>query len=144
MSSFITYNDYETRLTPRILKLLTDDNDYLLNNAETEAVGLITDRLADKYSISAEFAKSGSARNSSLVRWTLAIAIYTLYSRIADEEVPERVIKDYDDALEELKLIAQGKLRCTLTLVTDSDGETVSRIRMGSNDPRTHNPFEYP
>jgi phage gp36-like protein len=144
MSSFISYTDYETRLTPRILKFLTDDNDYLLNNAETEAVGIITDRLADKYSIAAEFAKTGSARNSSLIRWVLAIAIYTLYSRIPDEELPERIIKDYDDAIRELEMIAQGKLRCTLTLLTDSEGETVSRIRMGSNDPRTHNPFEYP
>ncbi|OGX23341.1 MAG: hypothetical protein A3K54_00040 [Omnitrophica WOR_2 bacterium RBG_13_44_8] len=144
MSTFISYTDYETRLSNRILTLLTEDNDYLLNNAESEAIGIITNRLQDKYSIGAEFAKTGSARNSSLIRWALSIAIYTLYSRIPDEEVPERIIKDYDDTISELEKISQGKLSCTLTLNTDDEGETISRIRMGSNDPRTHDPFEYP
>ena len=78
------------------------------------------------------------------MRWTIAIVIYTIYARIPDDEVPERVIKDYDDAIRELELIQQGRLSCTLTLNTDSEGETVSRIRMGSNDPRTHDPYECP
>jgi len=144
MSTFINYDDYRTRLTDRIIGLLTDDSDYLLDNAEAEAIGIIKDRLSDKYAITAEFAKTGSERNKSLMRWTIAIVIYTLYSRIPDDEVPERVIKDYDDAIRELELIQQGRLSCTLTLNTDSEGETVSRIRMGSNDPRTHDPYECP
>ena len=79
-----------------------------------------------------------------LVRYSLSIAVYGLYSKIPDEEIPERVVKDYDDAMEDIRLISQGKLRSTLPLNTDSDGNTTVKIRMGSNDPRSHNPYRFP
>jgi phage gp36-like protein len=142
MSTFIIYNDYQTRLSTRILDLLTNDTDYLLDNAENEAKAMITDRLGDRYDLTAEFGKSGSERNNSLIRFAITIAIYVIYSRIPDEQVPERVVKDYDDTVREMELLQKGKLGCSLTRLTDSEGETISRFRMGNNTPRTHDPYQ--
>ena len=144
MSTFLTYTDYQTRLSERILSIFKAEDPDSLTKATYIAVGKLTDRLADKYSISGELAKSGSARNISLVEYALSIAVYSLYSKVSDQEIPERIIKDYDDAMSDLKLISQGKLSCTLPLNTDTEGNTTSRIRMGSNDPRSHNPYRYP
>jgi phage gp36-like protein len=135
-------DDFQTRLSDRIIDILSDGDFSKLEAASNEASGIIRDRLVDKYQIDAELAKSGSSRNAILVRYVLSLAIYSLYSRIPDEEVPERVIKDYDDAMNDLKLISQGKLSCSLTINTDSEGNTKSRIRIGSNDPRSHDPYK--
>lgn len=144
MSAFLTETDYQTRLSDRVIDLLTGDINTVLDTASNEACGVIRDRLYDKFQIDSEFTKTGTDRNSMLIRYALSIAVYSLYSRVPDEEIPERVIKDYDDAMSDLRLIAQGKLSCTLTLNIDSDGETKVRLRMGSNDPRSHNPLRYP
>ena len=144
MTTFITTEDLRTRLSERIISLLIGDDYSIIDNAVEEAIGVISDRLSQKYSLATEFGNTGDGRNKSLLRWTLAITLYTLYARIPDEEVPERIIKDYDDTLRELELLQKGTIGCALTLKTDTDGETISRIRMGSNEPRSHNPFRYP
>ena len=144
MSAFLTFPDFQTRLSDRVIELLTDNLDSRLTDASNEATGILRDRLYDKYQIDAELAKTSTARNAMLVRYALSIAVYGLYSKIPDEEIPDRVVKDYDDAMEDLRLIFQGKLSSTLPLNTDSDGNTTVKIRMGSNDPRSHNPYRYP
>jgi Protein of unknown function (DUF1320) len=141
MSTFITYNDYQARLSQRILSLLTDNDNLILDNAEIEAAGIITDRLADKFDLNAEFVKTGSGRNATLLRWMKSLSLYFVYARVPDEEVPERIIKDYDDTRTELEKIQGGKLGCSLKRLTDSEGETITRFRMGSNTPRSHDPF---
>ena len=144
MSAFLTFPDFQTRLSDRVIELLTGNLDSRLDDASNEATGILRDRLYDKYQIDAELAKTSTARNAMLVRYALSIAVYGLYSKIPDEEIPDRVVKDYDDAMEDLRLIFQGKLSSTLPLNTDSDGNTTVKIRMGSNDPRSHNPYRYP
>jgi phage gp36-like protein len=143
MSTFLNYDDYKTRVTPRILDLLTGDADQLIDVAESEAAATITDRLGERFDLTAEFAKTGSARNRSLMRWAITIAIYIIYARVPDEQIPERVIKDYDDTIRELELLQQGKLGCSLKRLTDTGGDIISRFRMGNNTPRTHDPYQY-
>lgn len=143
MSTFINYDDYRTRRTPRILDMLTGDSDSVLDITETEALSTITDRLGDKFDLAGELSKTGSDRNRSLMRWTLSLSIYILYSGVPDEQIPERVIKDYDDTIRELELIQQGRLSCSLKRLTNDDGSVKTRFRMGNNSPRTHDPFSY-
>ena len=143
MSTFLNYDDYKTRVTPRILDLLTGDTDQLIDVAEGEAAQTITDRLGERFDLTVEFAKTGSARNRSLMRWAITIAIYIIYARVPDEQIPERVIKDYNDTIRELELLQQGKLGCSLKRLTDTGGDIISRFRMGNNTPRTHDPYQY-
>lgn len=144
MSAFLTFPDFQTRLSDRVIEFLTNNLDSRIADASNEATGILRDRFYDKYQIDAELAKTSTARNAMLVRYSLSIAVYGLYSKIPDEEIPERVVKDYDDAMEDIRLISQGKLSSTLPLNTDSDGNTTVKIRMGSNDPRSHNPYRFP
>lgn len=143
MSTFITRTDYDTTMTSRILTQIIGEDDTIINETEETARSIITDRLGGKYDLPAEFAKTDTSRNRSLVRWMMAISVYLFYHRVPDEQVPERVIKDYDDTMKELGLIQQGKLGCALSRLEDEDGEVISRIRMGFSEQRSHNPFDY-
>lgn len=142
MSTFITYNDYQASKSSRILDLLTSENDSVLDSAELTAIGMVTDRLSQLYNLNAEFAKTGTDRNSSLMRWVIALSLYLVYSRVPDDDVPARVIKDYDDTVRELEQIQQGKLSCSLQRLTvELTGEIKTRFRMGNSDPRSHDPY---
>lgn len=143
MSTFITYDDYKSKRSARILDLITSNDDTLLDTAEETAISIINDRLSERYNLIAEFAKTETSRNPSLVRWVLSISLYIVYSRIPDEEVPERVIKDYDDTIAELEKIQQGKLSCSLQGVINVEGDIKTRFRMGNNTPRSHDPYQY-
>lgn len=142
--TFITRADLETRVTSRILDLLATSADTIIEEAELQAISTITDRLSEKYQVAAELAKTVTDRNRTLLRWIEAMILYAIYARIPDDDVPARVIKDYDDTMAELEEIQKGRLSCSLTRVLDdTTGEIVTRIRMGSDPVRTHNPFEY-
>jgi hypothetical protein len=142
MSTFIEYDDFLVSIKERILDLLIDDSDTALASASADAQSYITDRLADRYDIAAEFAKTGTDRNNTLLSWMRALILYAIYARVPDNQVPERVIKDYDDTRTELEKIQQSKLGCSLKRLADCEGETISRFRMGSNNPRSHDPYE--
>lgn len=140
---FIKKEDYETRVQVSIIDQITGENDTLLDDAEKDAGALITDRLSDKYDVQAELAHSGEDRDRSLMRWMISLSLYYIYARVPDEEIPERIIKDYDDTLKELDKIAAGRYGCSLQRVKTADGETKTSIRLGSNSQRTHNPYNY-
>lgn len=139
--SFLTLNDFHSRVAANIVAQITNGDGSVLTQAEADATGLVVDRLSDRYNVAAELAKADTARNSSLVRWMLSLSVYYLYARVPDTDIPERVTKDYDDAVSELEKIATGKLSCSLANVIDTTGTVRTRIRMGSNPPRTHNPY---
>ena len=69
------------------------------------------------------------------------LAVYFFYERIPDEQVPARVVKNYDDTRSDLDKIARGKLSVTLTHLTDDDGKKETVFHWGSNPKRSHNPF---
>ena len=70
MSAFLTITDYQTRLSLRVIELLTENNNANLDAASNEATGLLLDRLLDKYAIDGELAKTGTDRNAVLFRWS--------------------------------------------------------------------------
>lgn len=140
---FLTKEDFYSRISERLLAQITSDDNDKLDAAVSMAISKVRDRLDGKYNTALELGKSGDARNGSLVGWVLSISLYLVYGGVPDEEIPARVIKDYDDALEELGKINEGKLSCNLVRVTkdDSEGGIVTRIRIGSNKARSHNPM---
>ena len=129
-------------VNPRILDLLLGEGNDILNDAIVDALAIVTDRLGSKYDLDTELAKTGTERNRSLLRWITTLALYIFYARIPDEEVPERVIKDYDDTNKLLERIQDGKLGCALErLTSETTGKIVPRLRIGGNEARTHNPY---
>ncbi|MCF6185810.1 MAG: hypothetical protein L3J56_14525, partial [Bacteroidales bacterium] len=92
--------------------------------------------------LDAEFAKTGDDRHRNLLRWMLNLTVYFMYERIPDEQVPERIVKNNDDTINEIKLIEQGKRNTSLTkLIREDNQRKETNFRWGSNEKRTNNPY---
>jgi phage gp36-like protein len=136
---FLTENDFNTHLSENIIEQITSEDSDLLDAAEATAIGIVTDMIAGMYDIDSELEQTGSNRHAPLKLWLLAIAAYQLYRAIPDSEVPDRIIKDYDDAIETLRQIGRGKMPTSLTPVNTASGTSKRVFRMKSNTPRQHN-----
>ncbi len=111
--------------------------------ASSEAQSVVRDHLI-KYAIDLEFAKTGDDRHKSVVFYIKNICLYILYERIEDDEVPERIVKNYNDTIETLRDISKGKLTIGLPLAqidTDGDGTPDTyrtKFRGGSEKKRRY------
>lgn len=141
LTDFITKADYQYQIKTYKLDQITEATDSILDNAEDEAIGQVTEFLSGRYDMNTEFAKSGANRNKALLRWVKCLVMYYIYERIPDAMVPERVIKNYDDTMEMLNKISDGKMNCTLAQLTESDQdgntESLTKTRWGSQPRRS-------
>ena len=69
------------------------------------------------------------------------LAVYFFYERIPDEQVPARIVKNYDDTRSDLEKIARGKMHTTLESMLNDDETKKTIFSWSSNPPREHNPF---
>lgn len=141
MTQFIQATDFKAYLSTRVLEKLRGQADANLINAEVSALGMVRDATAARYDINAELALTGTSRNPTLIRWLAILCSYFMYGEVADTEIPERVIKNYDDVREELRLINQGKMAVQLQRITATDGSKVTKFQAGSDQRRTQNPY---
>lgn len=135
---FLEKADIENRIPGGILTQITGNDDSLIDNAENQAIAYISDMLSALYDIEAETAKTGSERHQSLKTWAVSLSVYYLYAHIADVHTPERVIKDYDDTVRHLELIARGKMPTTLESMIKDTGQSIRPTRYGFNEKRNH------
>lgn len=135
---FLTITDFQSHLGSDILSQIINSNNDLLDNAELQAIGIVKDTIGGIYDLDAELLLTGTNRHQPLVLWMLTLAAYQLYRQIPDDEVPPRIVKDYDDIMETLKMIGRGKYPTSLTAKSNDDGTTKRVFRMKSNTPRTH------
>ena len=141
MATFIDKTkDFKGFLSNRILATLNNEYDSELNNAEKLAIGMVTDACASKYDIEGELDKTGTSRNATLIRWMAVLTSYLMMGSIADADIPDRVIKNYDDVVAELKAVNAGKMSVQLDRRVEN-GEKVTRFNYGSETRRTHNAF---
>lgn len=145
--NFISIDDYKYHIRTyrlnQILEAADEDENVILDAAETEAAGMIRKHLGNRYNMDVEVAKSGAARNPVLLRWAKVLVIYYIYERIPDELVPERVVKNYDEVMKALEKIEDGDADIpglTPMTVSDNDGETkpYTKRRWGSIPKRTN------
>jgi len=140
--TFLTTDDFLMKMSEDIRNQITDTNNTILDDAELQATAIIQDAFFDKYDLDAEFAKTGDDRHRNLLRWMLNLTVYFIYERIPDEQVPERIVKNYDDTVQEIKLVEQGKRNTSLTkLIREDNLRKETNFRWGSNERRTHNPY---
>lgn len=130
---YLTEDDYKNSIKDYRLQQIIDNDTTKLDFATDIAVSTVKDYLNDLYRTDIIFSKTGAQRDSNVVRWTLMLAIYYLYDRIEDNLVPERIIKNHDDTIAHLKLIALGKINANLPKKTAPDGKPKTRFRWGSN-----------
>jgi hypothetical protein len=151
---YIVKADYKTIISTPLLDTIireseNDDGTDLLQVASKIAEDTIITKAGVLYDIMPEFTKAGADRNFMILSLAISIAGYWLYQRIDDEQVPEKVIKNYNDALTTLEQVSIGKEPLLLPPRNDDDGSTgggdegvttdgTGLRRIGSQPRRTH------
>lgn len=141
ITPYLEPSDYLIYISEDTLRKMLRSDNYKLTEAEGNAVSHL-DRLREKFNIEAELIRTGDNRNRILVRWLASLSVYYLYQCVPDDEIPERVIKNFNDAVDEIGRVASGRDACTLERKTDSTGRAKTSFVYSSNKRRTHNPFE--
>ena len=149
---YLTKADYLPRITATLLNLLLqEDETVLLEAASKMAVDTISVKAGVLYDISEVFTKTGEDRDGYILGIATSIGLYELYQRIEDYQVPDKVIKNYDDAIDTLQAISTGKEPLNLPPKSSGDAEgggsgdeTAQTVgiglrRIGSQAKRTHN-----
>lgn len=137
---FLTTDDFKLKLSVDILNQILQLDNSILDDAEQQAIAIIEDNLSPNFDIETELAKTATDRHKNLIRWMLNLTLYFVYERVPDDQVPERVVKNYDDTIAEIELIARGKKNTTLERVVDEETDEIhTTFRYGSNPPRGHN-----
>lgn len=147
MKNYLTQDDIQSSMRDgrlrQILDSYSDDvtPESIFESASKEAGGLLVDHLMH-YQIMEEFEKTGDDRSTSVIFHMKNIVIYILYDRIPDDDVPAKVIKNYNDTMETLGEISKGKLNINLPkalIDIDGDGEgdvPKTKFRWGGEPPR--------
>lgn len=147
--------DYKSRIQTALLDVIikdaaADTGEDILQTVSKIAEDTIAAKCGVLYDIAPEFEKQGAERNYMLFSLALDIAVYQLYQRIDDEQIPEKAIKNYNDAHVVLDKIANGKSPVNLPPKppADDDGGASGAEggeldgnglrRFGSKGKRTH------
>ena len=119
-----------------------DDTPDVFGQAALEAQSIVRDYLF-RYAIDDELQKSGTDRHASIIFYLKNICLYILYERIEDDNVPQRIVKNYNDTIATLQEIGQGKSPISLPAKkedTDGDGipEKKTKFRWGGEPLREY------
>jgi len=154
---YLEKQDYQIRVRLDLLDVLLENITLQAGGQQASPADILTaaDKIASDtirskvgvlYNVTDELQKTGSDRNGYLIALGISIGLYEIYQRSDDEEIPAKVIKNYNDALNALDAIAKGKEAITLpSLISDApsgDGGLPERgvglRRIGSAPKRSH------
>lgn len=136
---FLTKSDLNQSIRLYRLNQITDADDTIITSAIATAESMVINYLSGPgYDYQNILAQTGASRDQQLVDWMRNLTLYLIYKRIPDEQVPERVIKDYDDTKDLLLRASDGRLSLILPKISLSDGTKATRFRGGS-EPRRRN-----
>jgi phage gp36-like protein len=153
MSRFIKDTDYDVLIRTEIKNILLENySDTKLQSAEQMAISQIKNYLAGRYDVAAIFTpllepaigdnpgEQIDTRNAYIVMITIDCALYHLYCSIAPNKIPEHRKHRYQDVIEWLKLMVEGKGNADLPLIKDgTTGEVKDSFRLSSKNTFTNN-----
>jgi phage gp36-like protein len=148
MSRFIKDTDYDVLIRTEIKNILLENYSATkLLSAEQMAIAQIKNYLAGRYDVAAIFKPCSpleglgeDSRNAFVVMIVIDCALYHLYCSIAPNKIPEHRSNRYQDALEWLKLMVEGKGNADLPMIKDeSTGEVKDSFRLSSRNTFTNN-----
>lgn len=146
MNRFIKETDYDVLIRTEIKNILLENySTTKLQSAEQMAIAQIKNYLAGRYDVTSIFTpmlepatadnlgEQIDTRNAFVVMITIDCTLYHLYCSIAPNKIPEHRSNRYQDALEWLKLMAEGKGNADLPLIKDQNtGEAKDSFRLSS------------
>jgi phage gp36-like protein len=142
MARFLTDSDYDVQIRTEIAKIIDSaSNTPKFLKAENMAIAQIRNHLSGRYDCDKIFTPiSGTdTRDQYIVMLVIDIALYHLWSKEAPNNIPKHRELRYNDALEWLKSVQDGKA-ADLPELTDA-GEEVGTVRIWSKNEPEDNRF---
>lgn len=131
--SYINYDDYTALVRDEIKSILLENyTDAKLSAAEQMGITQVRNYLAGRYDVDKIFATTGLERNSHLVMIIIDCTLYHLYTSVIPDRMPEIRSQRYQDALDWLKMVANGEAVADLPKLTDDNGEELTGIKITS------------
>jgi hypothetical protein len=134
--AFLTDDDFHTFIKPEILSTITGGDLNLRARAVKTAEKEVLKFMDVRFDAAAELAKTGDARDPDLIRIMVDITLYHLHKRINPGQVPEVRREAYNNAIDDLKMIASGKLKPAWK---EPDGQATGTkfdVKYGGRSPR--------
>lgn len=135
---YLSRADYMMTARSEHLDQITDGDNTLLDAAEKTAIAFVRDALHSRYDVDYIFARTGTARHRQVVRWVTTLSLYYLYERIEDSLVPETIIANYEQTLDDLRAIADGKRSTELPSKPATSTANTTKFRWGSDSKRNN------
>jgi phage gp36-like protein len=146
MSRFLKDTDYAVLIRTEIKNILLENyTETKLLSAEQMAIAQIKNYLAGRYDVTAIYSPpleglGEDTRNAYIVMITIDCALYHLYCSIAPNKIPEHRSNRYQDVMEWLKMMAEGKGNADLPLFKDiATGEVKDSFRLSSKNTFNNN-----
>lgn len=146
MSRFLKETDYDVLIRTEIKNILLENySSTKLLSAEQMAISQIKNYLAGRYDVGLIFTaladgETNDTRNAYIVMITIDCALYHLYCSIAPNKIPEHRSNRYQDVIEWLKMMAEGKGYADLPMIKDeTTGEVKDSFRLSSKRTFTDN-----
>ncbi|MCK0199225.1 phage protein Gp36 family protein [Ornithobacterium rhinotracheale] len=131
--SYINYDDYTALVRDEIKSILLENHtDAKLSAAEQMGITQVRNYLAGRYDVDKIFAATGLERNSHLVMIIIDCTLYHLYTSVIPDRMPDIRSQRYQDALDWLKMVANGDAIADLPKITDSNGDKLTGIKITS------------
>ncbi|MCO7355760.1 DUF1320 domain-containing protein [Riemerella anatipestifer] len=130
---FITNEDYSVLIRTEIKNHLLDNySETKLRAAEQMAISQVKNYLSGKYDIENIFNKEGEERNSHIVMIVLDCTLYHLYTSTVPKKMPDIRSQRYQDAIDWLKLVAQGEAVADLPKPKSEEGKELLGLKISS------------
>jgi phage gp36-like protein len=152
MNRFIKDTDYAVLIRTEIKNILLENySETKLLSAEKMAIAQIRNYLAGRYDVGLIFtpmlepidddnSDQLDNRDAYIVMITIDCTLYHLYSSVAPNKMPEHRSNRYQDVIEWLKLIAEGKANADLPMIKDENtGEVKDNFRLSSKNTYNDN-----
>lgn len=139
---FIDQTDLKSTIRDSRLQKIIDNDSTVFDQAASEAEAYVKNSLFQHYDTTTIFGTVAEGRPVLVVLWVKRIALYLIYQRIPDEEVPDRIIDNYEETIEYLKAVAAGDRAVDLPRRTETnesgEPEKKTKFRWGSLPQRSH------
>ncbi len=131
--AFITDDDYSVLIRNEIKDLLLEEySETKLRSAEQMGISQVKNYLSGKYDVAKVFGATGEERNAHIVMIVIDCTLYHLYTATVPRKMPEIRSQRYQDAIDWLKLVAEGEAVADLPKITDEKGEELIGMKITS------------
>lgn len=118
--AFLEKPDYASQIKADLLEVVINQDDTIRTKAELAARAEMESYLRVRYDVAQIFAVSGEGRHPQLLMYLIDITLYHLHSRINPRNISEIREVRYNQAVDWLKAVSQGKIAPDLpALATD-------------------------